>query len=370
MKKYLVIIALLLSAFSAKAQISFVQGWIKDNTGKVTECLIRNTENFFANSEIKYKLDPSSDVCTAGINEVSAFCVGDQLYERHRVNVDCSTADISSGYSLTEAPEFEEKTVFLEVLCDGPKRLYLFSAPSYKDNFFISTLDSPEPSYLVNKMYLADGRTGNLRENNSFRGQLVYYFHDNGLTGDEVKDLAYDEKSLVGLFDRMNGTTSRQRRSGAMSIDLAMDYRPAKNGFEAGAGLSFEYVFPSHRNKWAVFFTPMARYYKLPNGDPNELLTCQVTFGPRYYMYLGDNVRLYADAAMGMGMDYFDELTFGFGAKFSDYVSIGMSYTMPYTVLVLQFQDAAEAYHLFEHGEALPIKFTARFSIPLRKGKK
>ena len=135
--------------------------------------------------------------------------------------MDCSSGDMASGYSLTEMPEFEEMTVFLEVLCDGPKRLYKFSAPSFKENYFISTPDSPEPSYLVNKMYLTDGRTGSLHENNSFRGQLVYYFHDNGLTGDDVKDIAYDEKSLVNLFDRMNGTKSRERRHG---LPTAMQY--------------------------------------------------------------------------------------------------------------------------------------------------
>ena len=84
-------------------------------------------------------------------------------------------------------------------------------------------------------------------------------------------------------------------------------------------------------------------------------------------MYMTDKIRLYADGALGIGHGFFDEIPLGFGMKLGETVSLGVSYTMPYSVLFPLLDVHYYSYKVFASGTACPIKFTVRYSIPLRR---
>lgn len=378
MKRIVIAVFLILSCSIACAQVKFEKGWIMDNAGNKTECLIKDAGKFCAQSQVTYRLTKDSQSEVADIMDVKALYVGGTLYERHTFEYDESEAFLTANSSQSPDPEYVKTTAFLRVVCDGPARLYRYEVPNVKDNFFISTEEDPTPKYLINKLYFPDGKeTVGMSENNTFRNQLYVALGNSGVSFEETRDLRYDERSLVEIFDKSNGTRTAARKVGSLNIELLGSYRPAKEGMSIGAGVSFEYVFAGTKDKWAVFATPEYKYRKSMEKkdrfkEDSEIIpvhshTVQVSVGARYYMHLHPMWKLYADVGLGMGRGYFDSLMGGLGLKFDDIVSLGVHAHTSYHIFFFH-PEKDDSMGFFEPPYTQwPVDFYLKFSIPVRK---
>lgn len=359
------------------AQVRFSDGWIIDNNGQKTECQIKNVGNFCSETNIVYRRSETDKEEVAYLNDVTSLFVDGILYERHDFSYDNSQSDISAGYSLSPQPEFVKTTAFLRVVCDGPARLYRYEMSNVKDNFFISTEANPEPTYLINKMYLTDGRSGYLRENTTFRQQLFVTLAPTGITEDDVEGLRYEEAYLIDVFDKSNGTKTTVHREGRSNIDLYATYRPAKEGQGLGFGLSYEFQFSRRSYKWACFFN--LEYKNLSEmqetkkyNDHGEAFygperfrenVIQIAAGARYYMYLSPDFNIYLDGGIGMGMGPFDNVFFGAGFKVGGFAALGVRANLGYQQ-VFSFGKVGNGMEFFDN--AWPVTFYAKFSIPTK----
>lgn len=375
MKQFILSLFAILVCASMAAQVRFSNGWIIDNDGQKMECLIKNVGNFCSETEIVFRKSETDKDEVAYLKDVASLFVNGTLYERHDFSYDNSQSDISAGYSLSPQPEFVKTTAFLRVVCDGPARLYRYEMANIKDNFFISTEVNPEPTYLINKMYLTDGRSGYLRENTTFRQQLFVALAPAGITEDDVNGLRYDEASLIDVFDKSNGTKTTVHREGRSNIDLYATYRPAKEGQGLGFGLSYEFQFSRRNYKWACFFNleyknlsemqEVRKYndhgevYYAPERFKENVF--QVAAGARYYMYLSPEFNIYLDGGLGMGIGSFDNVFFGTGFKVGNFAALGVRTNLGYQQ-VFSFGKAGNSMEFFNH--AWPVTFYAKFSIP------
>lgn len=371
MKRFLLSIFAVMLCMSIHAQVIYENGWFADNNGNRTECLIRNDEKFCSASGIRYRMSSEGEDRAAAITEVSSFFVGGMLFERHEVDIDTSENTLTAGVGYDIEPVFVKKTVFLQVLCDGPARLYYYRVPNTKDNFFFSTESNPELQYLVNKRYLTDGRTGYLRENHTFRNQLYSVFVGK-VSADDLKNTSYTETDLIRVFDQFNGTESAVRRSGRLNLDIRASYRPAKQSGLYGAGLSLEYVMPFNRNKWAVLASFDAKVYditdpEVSDSDKNcEGFYPQFRVGARYYMYLHKSVSMYLDGEFAIGQ--FDRTLLGAGFKFFNCLGVGVQYSLPLGILLPNVKPDHQVFFP-EKYPAVPLNIYFKASIPLMKEK-
>lgn len=71
------------------------------------------------------------------------------------------------------------------------RRTFTYDMPDLNENYFMSTSAEPGPTYLVHKVYLADGNTSSLRENNNFRQQIFIALGPSGFMQNDVENLSH-----------------------------------------------------------------------------------------------------------------------------------------------------------------------------------
>jgi hypothetical protein len=127
MKKFIIFCLFLSLTLLAQSQQKFDKGYVVDNQGVKTECLIRFNDSKQNPSNVRYKLTVDSEIVLKEINQISEFGIyGFARFIRCQVKIDNSSVDYSN-LSSSRNPEWRDSLVFLKELVEGKARLYSYS---------------------------------------------------------------------------------------------------------------------------------------------------------------------------------------------------------------------------------------------------
>ncbi len=321
------LIGLLFLSINAFAQISFEKGYFIDNSGKKTDCLIKNADWQNNPSDFKYKITENGENRTGTLQDVQEFFVANQKFVRFEVQIDLSSS-YPEKMSKVRNPEFTKETLFLKTLLEGKANLYFYRKGDDLLRYFYKTGDSTIQQ-LVSKNYLTDGQ---VKSNWYYRQQIVQTLVCDTKINTYINQLTYTHKDLIKVFTQYNEClgkkvvlyeTARKRGKFILNIKGGMNLAtfsgkneknpyfdvnfPTKMAFRIGAEL--EYILPFNKNKWSIFVEPTFQYYKAETtmGENSQYLNPQqirlnyqsieLPVGLRYYMFLTNRSKLFINVA-------------------------------------------------------------------------
>lgn len=332
-KYYFLLPLLLLVGFNTFAQIRFEPGYFIDNNNDKTECLIKNLDWKNNPDAFEYKLSESGELQRATIKSVREFGInGQSKFIRAKVKIDLSSS-VSSKLSVSMAPDWSEREIFLKVLTEGKSSLYYYEDGNLI-RFFYKTDDSPIRQ-LVYKQYLVNGTE--LRNNNTYRQQLFMDVNCGGKPADFFKRIDYNWTKLNKYFRSYNecaggGFVDYDDRKKRQKLNLKITPGISKSSLAIRnalgiksefddqitfrVGLELEYVLPLNKNKWAIVVEPTYRYFETNQEfvvvqailDVNARYnSIEVPMGLRHYFFLNERFRVFLNAFLVL--DYsFDSL--------------------------------------------------------------
>ncbi|NAS31900.1 outer membrane beta-barrel protein [Flavobacteriaceae bacterium R38] len=337
MKKQILIIITSILSFSSYAQIKFENGYFIDNSGKKTNCLIKNIDWENNPTKFEYKLSEDSQSVIGTIRTIKEFgIINKSKYERFNVEVD-RTSNRVEDLTLNKNPEFKEETLFLKFLIQGEANLYLHKANGILRFFY--NINNEEVKQLIHKKYLSpDNKIG---VNNEFRKQLWNDLKYTGITPNEIRKINYNSNDLISYFIKYNSAMNSEyvdfKKKGAkeksfinFKIKTGLDFsslsidQPRPFGSftiaDFGQQLSFrigaelELILPFNKNKWAIFIESNYRNYngsdERRRSDAFDLSDEQIIdvdysviefpIGVRHYFFLNDYSKLFINASVAL----------------------------------------------------------------------
>ena len=172
---------------------------------------------------------------------------------------------------------------------------------------------------------------GDIAKNETYRGQLILYMGLNQTVKTKIENSQFNKKSLLDIFEsyylskNTNYTSFIEKKTHILNLSIKPGLELAKiktetptwtNGLDLGLrpifsiGVEAEYVLPVNNNKWALFIEPTFIWdkaekfeYQSKNGKAYadyNLNLIRIPVGVRYYMFLSDYSRLFADFAVSM----------------------------------------------------------------------
>lgn len=326
-------ISILLFVFtvSAYTQVLFKKGYYISNSGKRTECLIRNSDWKNNPEKFKYKLSEQSNVQEASINSVKEFSIlGNSKYIRKNVEIDTSTHYIDE-ITTNKHPEFTERQVFLKVLLEGKASLYKYE-DSHIVRFFYN-YDTSNIEQLVYKIYRADdGISVPISHNRMYRIQLWDKLRYEGVTVHSLKNIDYKEKDILKYFlaynkyhnvdmvifeikekrDLLSITPKIGLRYHSVSVSSPTSATKRMNfGSQLGyyLGADMELALPFKRKKWALIAG--IYYSSFQGGVTNERGAHSIDYkvfefpiGLRYSSFLTEKSKLYLSTLYSINTAY------------------------------------------------------------------
>ncbi|NDI99815.1 PorT family protein [Flavobacterium sp. LaA7.5] len=315
MKNLFVMLLIMISTVSI-AQITFQPGYYIDNNGNKTECLIRNVAWKNNPSEFDYKLNESDESQVKTIKEVTEFSVNESYkFKRFTVNIERSSTDVSKLTGDYE-PQYVEETLFLKIMVEGTLNLY-----QYEDDNIIKYFYSKDKHENATQLlYMEVNNKGMIHKNNRYKQQLYNLMKDKISQESHYEKLNYNKNSLIKLFIEYNGNedsknfAARQNQGkihikitpgvnfAALSVDNPSGYAiDFDNKAALRIGAELEYILPFNNNKWSVFIEPAYNSYENDGSISDRKFsakyhTLEVAVGPRHYLYLNPNTRLFIDA--------------------------------------------------------------------------
>ncbi len=310
--------------FSVQAQINFEKGYIIDNEGQKTECLIRNVDWESNPDKIDYKLSEQSEVMVASVDDLKAFGIGQSIkFISATVEIDRSSDRIDK-LSQTRVASFNKEKLFLKVLLEGEANLYYYHDFNLS-RFFFKTRDT-DISQLVYKQYKQTPTK--IAENNRFRQQLLNALKCESISEDTLKDLDYSQGDLLRIFKqysdcknqsyniyeyrekrdlinlsirpRLNFNTLEISRSTFPTVDIDFG-----SNLSYGLGAELEILLPFNKNKWAFAVEPTLQFYSNESRQNSiifsggeilssaEYTSLEVPIKARHYLFLNDNSKLF-----------------------------------------------------------------------------
>lgn len=185
-----------LSISNIYAQTQFEPGYIVTSSGDTIRGMI-DYRNWSQNPlAIRFRNEQSQSDKTLGVNDLSAFQVHGENYERAEVSRNVAS---SSNNNLTEKslPELVSDTVFLLRLVDGTKSLYYLRGEADNVQLYIG----PEHELLVYHKYLiTNDKLTQVVVIDRFRQQIKAYL-DCENVANRVAKLRYSSKEILRLFE-------------------------------------------------------------------------------------------------------------------------------------------------------------------------
>ncbi|MFN4315934.1 MAG: hypothetical protein ACK4E0_16710 [Chitinophagaceae bacterium] len=316
----------IIAAVPALSQIKFEPGYLINNSGQRTECLIRNADWANNPSSIQYRLTAGADIMTASLENTIEFGIGnDYRYIRRTVQVDQSGGR-TSNLSTVVDPQYKEMEVFLRVWVSGPVSLYEYSTGEYT-RFFYQRGDG-DITPLVFKQYLDGTRVA---QNPRFRLQLLDSLKCGSTTMDDILKVQYRAKDLTRYFNRYNacasGISPTKYSGNSSKIDFNLSVRPRVSSVSLDMnypdftntqykfdnfmmfefGLEAEFILPLGKNRWALTFEPgffsmkkRKDEYRLNQDVWIDYTSIELPFGVRHYIYLTDQNKLFLNAVVNV----------------------------------------------------------------------
>lgn len=323
---------LILVTFLSFAQNKFEQGYYIDNSGKKTECLIKNYDWKNNPKNIETKSSENENLVIKQIDEISEFAItGKSKFIRVTVKIDESSQN-SNTLSYSPAPKFIDKTILLKVLVEGKSNLYYYESENY-DRFFYSVNDKIEQ--LVFKKYY--NSEGNILTNNQYKQQLLVNFSCNN-DQKSIVALNYNNNDLIDYFIKTNncisGVTETKAISekrkfeknfkvnlllNSVSQNISVPYldinSKSQNSNSMSFGFETEITLPYNNKNWSVVFDPSYTIYKKTNiinfvesntnikyNYKNNILLFRFPLGIRRYFTLNANNKIYTNLGLSINI--------------------------------------------------------------------
>lgn len=335
MKKlqYLFIILFAIPSFG---QINYEAGYIINNDGIKTECLIRNVAWQDNPTAIEYRLSKDDHKTnTANITDIKEFCIGSSYkYRRFNTKIDRSNSEILT-LSSEKNPIWKNETVLLKLLVEGEANLYQYNGNG-NQRYFISTGNHEKVEQLIYKEYYAQNNV--ITENNAFRQQLFTTLRSDKFTVDDFKNLPYEKKKIIEIIVKYNTSKNKQitnfepkQNKGILNLraQLGVDYAslfyvnsmkhftfqqnysadfPEKAILSIGAEI--EYILPFNQKKWGLLFESNYQSYHsdaiTSDNYPISIAYKYINliFGLRHYLFLNKRSSLFINAGITYGMPF------------------------------------------------------------------
>lgn len=306
--------------FKNFGQTIFEDGYFIDNKGNKTECQIKNEDWRNNPTEFQFRAENDGIVQTANIESVLEFGITNKFkYQRTTVQIDMSSESISSMSSVRQ-PEFETKTIFLNVLLEGKASLFEYFDGNLKRFFF--RLDKGQIQQLVYKQYI--GEDNQIRTNFEFKQQLINNLKCSSTNKSAIENLSYATKPLLKFFKEYNTCSNQdfniikkeeKRDKFNLSIRPGLTFsslsinnsvtnsRDTDFGNDLGfrIGIEAEYVMPFNNDKWTIVTEPTFQSYKSENRSASQKVkanysSIEIPIGLRHYMFLNDNSKFFLNA--------------------------------------------------------------------------
>ena len=370
--KLIATVTLLLCLSFSNAQITFVKGYFIGNSGQNTSCFIKDYDWENTPSSFEYKLNlDDKEVRTGALETVSEFGIqNSSKYLRKNVTIEHSSDQLEL---LTDSrtPIWKEEIHFLKVLTEGDASLYLYTEKS-QPKFFYQTKNTPL-TQLIKIVYFSDNSRTSYQTDNKFRQQLYVNLKSDQLVDADFARLAYDEKSLLKVFNKFNKTKvsssnqEGQKKGSPFAFKFTPSFNKVKMDISDGRsqsevvhyvnskvsfkiGVELEYFLPFGKNTWSIFLNP--NYEKYSNqaiypsktydnyGDivPTSFLInskytyIEIPIGLRYYAYFNANNSLFINGSANFTVADKSTIVTGVNSKLEGnslyYMSLGVGYNL------------------------------------------
>ena len=322
MKQVLTLFILLFTIFSTYSQVTFEPGYIIDNSGQKTICLIKNNDWKNNPASFDYKINETTTILKGNVYNISEFSIDNgKKYVKHKVEIDRSKS-LLKRLSKNKNPEFTTETLFLEQLLEGDANLFYYE-DSNLIRFINNTNISPTQQLIYKKFLTPDNRIG---ENTDYKKQLWDDLKCSDLSLDDVKFTDYKKSELIRFFTLYNQcknpnyistTVSKINNKNVFNLGLraglnsaSMDFRSPQsstnfnleNNSSIRFGIELEALLPFNKNKWSIFIQPM---YQSFEGEAQlefekvsvDYKSIETSIGVRHYFFLNADSKIFINSA-------------------------------------------------------------------------
>ncbi len=346
---------LFLQSFLLHAQTKFEPGYFINNEGVKTACLIRNLDWYKNPDKITFKLEETSREEHADILEVQEFSVNTYVFKRFEVAIDRARDDVDQLDRFVQ-PTFKDETLFLQLIVDGPAKLYRFRDTNLM-RFFMSK-EPALPQQLVFKRYITAQNT--VGQNDTYKHQILETLKCETINILDTKDMVYREKDLADLFTKYNtcidpnytnaistkkrGVINIYIRPGVHLVRAQIENqvnpfldREFESTLGYRVGLEVEGILPFNNNKWALLAEPTFQQVKLDQSETNttafasmDYTSLQLPLGFRYRMYLNSSSVVYVNALFLLDFPLSSQVEFEPGSDLELYSSTALQLGIGY----------------------------------------
>ncbi|MAN25924.1 MULTISPECIES: porin family protein [Mesonia] len=375
-KLFLTLTTVLFSTFLF-AQINFEKGYIITERGNRLEVFIKNEDWKNNPTSIDYKNSLESDKESISIESIKEFGIENtSKYVKFTVNIDVSPIHLSK-LDRDKEPNFEEKTILLKTLVEGPASLYKFEKGNNR-KYFYKTNDK-DIEQLVFKEYRYKNY---VKSNNHFRQQIYNNLKCDHISNDKIRNIKYEEKSLTKLFKAYNSCKDPNYKEkfkktkesvfhlnirpgiSLMSMSSYIENSPNSTvEFDKKAswriGLEGEFILPFNNDKWSIFaevayqkYTSEGKFINYSGSLANQEIDysyLDIAIGPRFYLFLNEKSKFFINLAyipnLALNKEYENleitnsaNLGLGIGFKYLDKYGLEVRYGFDRNIINYQFR--------------------------------
>lgn len=289
----------------AFAQKHYFPGYIIDLEGDTIHGFIHARHWDKNPDKLLFKEKTETETTIYSPLDISGFSVQDERYINGIVQNEVSPYK-SFELDYDSEVELEYDTVFLQTLILGPYSLYHYRNSDSKDQFYLQTDSTFE--LLIYKKYLK-GQEGNsyTAENNTYRGQLIFYFKDCPSIYEKANALKYSKNSLKKFFSFYYKCTQKQIKFQNKPEKLPSDF-----GIIAGVSITnlkfssedFDELvnagYPNSINfSGGIFYDIFLSKFNWKWSINNELIISSFKVSGYYEKYKSENEWLKVDTEIG-----------------------------------------------------------------------
>jgi len=341
MKKILVF--LVFSIYSSLfSQIKFESGYFIDNSGKKTECLIKNIDWNYNPTSFEYKLSENDGQTIQNtIKDVKEFGIYEESkYVRNAVQIDRTSEQLNQLKNSKE-PLFQNEILFLKTLVEGNVNLYGYNDSNTKRFFYGKP--NTDPKQLVYIIYNVPNES-KIGYNVLYKDQIKENLNCSSISNFDIDKLQYKENSLRNIFVKYNecanpsiSQTKLKNNTTIFNLNirprisfgsLSFDSSVIKTQFDFdkktsfSLGLEAELILPFNNNKWSVIVEPQYQYFKGTKTIPlatisGNYLTSDVDYksidlpiGIRHYLFLTNKSKIFINASYSINLDLGSDIQF------------------------------------------------------------
>lgn len=194
-----IIVISILNINNLYSQTDYEPGYIINHNNDTLRGFIDYPKWEYSPKSISFRTATDSKGLVYFPSDIKCFSVENRKYQSAVVSVDESSVR-GGNMSESPVPQLKTDTVFLQLLVDGIKSLYMLEDPNLNINFFIG--ENGSCTTLVFRRYIKTTLgVRNIIEDQKFKGQLIVYLQDYPSIQKRISNVLFNKKDLVHLFD-------------------------------------------------------------------------------------------------------------------------------------------------------------------------